>query len=208
MNGLRSSDRRRAAHEVDADGGRRRSSEPVHQLLDPLPGLKSTEESVYRSPFDARSRPNQFTDAEHSAGWRLFFDGSSFRGWRGLVLRQRAHSALEDRGRLIMKGPSHDVAKMPDGQPANGGDLMTTERNRHDGSREWSRARQRSRCRTRADESRRRDRDRWRARVEACEVRSSVRLASTFRRALKGWRRRPPTAATTFVRRAANSAGE
>ena len=75
----------------------------------------------------APAGPNQLSDSERSAGWRLLFDGSSFRGWRGLGYDSvpTAHWKIVDGS--IMKVPSHDVAKMPDGQPANGGDLMTTD---------------------------------------------------------------------------------
>src|SRR5256886_11824105 len=30
------------------------------------------------------TRPNQLTDAERVAGWRLLFDGRTLAGWRGL----------------------------------------------------------------------------------------------------------------------------
>jgi Domain of Unknown Function (DUF1080) len=73
------------------------------------------------------SEPNKLTPAEKAAGWRLLFDGSSFAGWRGLGYDSvpTAHWKIADGA--IRKVPRGKVPKLPDGQPANGGDLMTTD---------------------------------------------------------------------------------
>ena len=70
--------------------------------------------------------PNQLTAAERAGGWQLLFDGRTFAGWRGLGYDSvpTAHWKIVDGS--IMKIGSRDVPKMPDGQPAEGGDLMTT----------------------------------------------------------------------------------
>ena len=70
---------------------------------------------------------NQLTPAERSGGWRLLFDGKTLSGWRGLGYDSvpTAHWTVVDG--MIKKIASGNVAKMPDGQPANGGDLMTVE---------------------------------------------------------------------------------
>jgi hypothetical protein len=62
-----------------------------------------------------------------SAQWRELFDGRTLAGWRGLGYDSvpSAHWKVVDGA--IMKVPGANVAKLPDGQPAAGGDLMTTE---------------------------------------------------------------------------------
>ncbi|MEP6618236.1 MAG: DUF1080 domain-containing protein [bacterium] len=70
--------------------------------------------------------PNELTAAESAAGWHMLFDGKSFAGWKGLGYDSvpTAHWKIVDGS--IMKVAKNNVPKMPDGQPANGGDLMTT----------------------------------------------------------------------------------
>lgn len=70
---------------------------------------------------------NTLTAAERAQGWRLLFDGKTFAGWRGLGYDTvpTAHWRLVDGS--IMKIASGNVPKMPDGQPANGGDLMSVD---------------------------------------------------------------------------------
>ena len=60
-----------------------------------------------------------------SDGWRTLFDGKSFIGWRGLGYDSvpSAHWTIENGA--IKKIPRGQVPRMPDGQPAAGGDLMT-----------------------------------------------------------------------------------
>ena len=71
--------------------------------------------------------PNAVTPAERAAGWRLLFDGRTLRGWRGLGYDSvpTAHWVVVDGA--IKKIASGQVPKLPDGQPLNGGDLMTEE---------------------------------------------------------------------------------
>ncbi len=73
------------------------------------------------------NRANELTAAERAAGWRLLFDGTTLRGWRGIGYDSvpTAHWKVENGA--IKKIPSGDVPKMPDGQPAMGGDLMSVE---------------------------------------------------------------------------------
>lgn len=70
---------------------------------------------------------NSLTSTERAQGWRLLFDGKTFTGWRGLGYDSvpSAHWKIVDGS--IMKIASGNVPKMPDGQPANGGDLMTAD---------------------------------------------------------------------------------
>lgn len=71
--------------------------------------------------------PNTLSDSEKAEGFRLLFDGKSFEGWRGLG-RDRvpeAHWRIEDG--TIRKVASGSVPTAADGQPLEGGDLMTVE---------------------------------------------------------------------------------
>jgi hypothetical protein len=72
------------------------------------------------------STANTLTADEQRAGWRLLFDGASFNGWRGLGYDTvpSAHWKIENG--TIRKLADGDVPRLPDGQPAAGGDLMTT----------------------------------------------------------------------------------
>src|SRR5213594_669152 len=71
--------------------------------------------------------PNALTAAERAAGWRLLFDGRTLRGWRGLGYDSvpTAHWVVVDGA--IKKIASGKVPRLPDGQPLNGGDLMTVD---------------------------------------------------------------------------------
>src|SRR5438876_6839681 len=69
--------------------------------------------------------PNTLTAAEQRSGWRLLFDGRTFNGWRGLGYDTvpTAHWKIENG--TIRKLADGQVPRLPDGQPAAGGDLMT-----------------------------------------------------------------------------------
>ena len=68
---------------------------------------------------------NTLTTDERRAGWRLLFDGKTFNGWRGLGYDSvpSAHWKIENG--TIRKLADGQVPRLPDGQPAAGGDLMT-----------------------------------------------------------------------------------
>lgn len=68
---------------------------------------------------------NRLTAAERAAGWRLLFDGTTLKGWRGLGRDTvpTAHWKVVDGA--IQKVASGTVPHAPDGQPLAGGDLMT-----------------------------------------------------------------------------------
>lgn len=70
---------------------------------------------------------NNFLTAEEAAqGWKLLFDGKTFEGWRGLGRDDvpKEHWKIEEG--TIRKLNSGLVPSLPDGQPEEGGDLMTT----------------------------------------------------------------------------------
>jgi 3-keto-disaccharide hydrolase len=75
--------------------------------------------------LDVPVAPNALTAAEQAAGWRLLFDGKTFNGWRGLGYDTvpTAHWKIENG--TIRKLADGQVPRLPDGQPAAGGDLMT-----------------------------------------------------------------------------------
>ena len=77
--------------------------------------------------FAPAQTPNQLTAAERAAGWKLLFDGKTFAGWRGLGYDSvpTAHWRVVDGA--IQKVASGNVPRIADGQPAAGGDLMTTD---------------------------------------------------------------------------------
>jgi hypothetical protein len=84
------------------------------------------------SPSDSSSppaegTPNTLTAAEQADGWRLLFDGETFTGWRGLGRDSipAGHWTIEDG--TIRKVASGEVPTAPDGQPLEGGDIMTEE---------------------------------------------------------------------------------
>lgn len=76
-------------------------------------------------PAEGAARPNQLTHAERAAGWQLLFDGNTLRGWRGLGRDTvpTAHWTVDDG--TIRKIPSGQIPRRADGQPLDGGDLLT-----------------------------------------------------------------------------------
>jgi hypothetical protein len=76
---------------------------------------------------DRGAGPNELTAAERAAGWRLLFDGKTLKGWRGLGYDSVPTAHWRISNGAIEKIASGKVPKMPDGQPANGGDLMTVD---------------------------------------------------------------------------------
>jgi len=73
----------------------------------------------------ATSQPNALTDAERAAGWTLLFDGRTLNGWRGLGFTgiPTAHWVVADGS--IKKVASGKVPVQADGQPLEGGDLIS-----------------------------------------------------------------------------------
>ena len=84
---------------------------------------KSNQASVQK----IRQELNSLTAEEKAAGWTLLFDGRTFNGWRGLGREgiPEGHWIIEEGA--IKKISSKDVPRQADGQPLEGGDLMTIE---------------------------------------------------------------------------------
>jgi hypothetical protein len=68
---------------------------------------------------------NKLTEAEQAEGWMLLFDGKTFDGWRGVGRNgiPEKHWVIEDGA--IKKVPGKEVPLQEDGQPLEGGDIMT-----------------------------------------------------------------------------------
>ncbi len=68
---------------------------------------------------------NALTEIEKSEGWTLLWNGADFAGWRGVGLDRvpEGHWLIEDG--TIRKLASGEVPRQADGQPVEGGDLMT-----------------------------------------------------------------------------------
>lgn len=71
--------------------------------------------------------PNTITQAEKADGWTLLFDGETFEHWTGLGRDTipEGHWTIEDG--TIRKIETGEVPRAPDGQPLEGGDIMTKE---------------------------------------------------------------------------------
>ena len=72
-----------------------------------------------------QAAPNTLTASEEQEGWQLLFDGESFAHWTGLGRDSipRGHWEIEDG--TIRKVESGQVPTAADGQPLQGGDIMT-----------------------------------------------------------------------------------
>ena len=70
---------------------------------------------------------NILSEEEQAAGWRLLFDGKTFNGWRGVGRDgiPEGHWIIEEGA--IKKVPNKDVPLQKDGQPIEGGDIMSVE---------------------------------------------------------------------------------
>jgi len=92
-----------------------------------LPSLAACARShLARGDIDsAPVTPNRLTRAERDAGWTLLFDGRTLAGWRGLGYPgvPASHWVVTDGA--IKKISSGKVPVQADGQPLEGGDLMT-----------------------------------------------------------------------------------
>jgi Domain of Unknown Function (DUF1080) len=94
-------------------------------LAGPARSQPARVETTARSSKGAPTTPNQLTAIERSAGWTLLFDGRTLTGWRGLGYPgvPALHWVVSDG--TIKKVSSGKVAVQADGQPLEGGDLMT-----------------------------------------------------------------------------------
>lgn len=68
---------------------------------------------------------NSLSEEEKAAGWILLFDGKSFDGWHGLGRDDFPADYWVIDGDAIKKIAQSEGPKMPDGQPVQGGDLIT-----------------------------------------------------------------------------------
>lgn len=86
----------------------------------------SEEEGALQVPTSlASSHLNTLSEEERADGWVLLFDGRTLAGWRGIGQEgiPAGHWIVEDG--VIKKVPGGEVPRQADGQPTQGGDLMT-----------------------------------------------------------------------------------
>ena len=76
-------------------------------------------------PIPPSEKPNFLTDAERDEGWILLFNGRDFEGWRGLGRGYIPEGQWTIEDESIKKIPSGEVPLQADGQPLEGGDILT-----------------------------------------------------------------------------------
>lgn len=78
-------------------------------------------------PSAIDNRINTLSSNEMAEGWILLFNGKDFEGWRGLGRESipEGHWTVENGS--LKKIPSGDVPLQEDGQPVEGGDILTEE---------------------------------------------------------------------------------
>lgn len=70
---------------------------------------------------------NTLSDKEINEGWKLLFDGKTFKGWRGMGRDHVQNELWKIEEGTIRKLNSEEVPTLPDGKTDEGGDLMTIE---------------------------------------------------------------------------------
>ena len=78
-------------------------------------------------PSSVENQINTLSSNEMAEGWSLLFNGIDFEGWRGLGRESipEGHWTIENG--FLKKIPSGDVPLQEDGQPVEGGDILTEE---------------------------------------------------------------------------------
>ncbi|MEX0600339.1 MAG: DUF1080 domain-containing protein [Rhodothermales bacterium] len=82
-------------------------------------------ESDTSATQDAPNESNVLSQEERDAGWELLFDGESFSGWRGLGRDEIPEGHWQIENGTIRKVAGGDVPTAADGQPLEGGDILT-----------------------------------------------------------------------------------
>ena len=93
----------------------------IGALCIPATALAQTKVAAGAAP--TAIRPNELTDAEREAGWRLLFDGKSLRGWLLVGTDSIVNWRVEDGA--IKRVPIGPGALVPDGHAATRGDLVS-----------------------------------------------------------------------------------
>lgn len=92
-----------------------------------LIGCRNKEQKPQEAMKGPELLQNSLTELEKEQGWELLFDGKSFKGWRGLGRKDVQTQLWKIEDGAIRKLNSGEVPSMPDGQPLEGGDLMTVD---------------------------------------------------------------------------------
>jgi hypothetical protein len=78
-------------------------------------------------PSAIDNRINTLSSNEKAEGWILLFNGLDFEGWRGLGRESIPEGHWTVENGFLKKIPSGDVPLQEDGQPVEGGDILTEE---------------------------------------------------------------------------------
>ena len=70
-------------------------------------------------------KPNELTAAERAAGWRLLFDGKTFKGWHGLGFKEMPTGLWVIEDGAIKHAEKGKGPVQADGQPVAGWDLIS-----------------------------------------------------------------------------------
>jgi len=105
----------------------------LHKLLAPCLvlfifstfSLSCSQKEKSESLIETQHKPNTLTEKEKNEGWILLFDGKSFDGWRGLGQESIPEGQWIIEDGAIKKVPSGEVPLQEDGQPLQGGDILT-----------------------------------------------------------------------------------
>lgn len=76
---------------------------------------------------EMRTENNTLTEDEKMKGWKLLFDGKTLDGWRAIGSATVPEHLWRVEDGSIRKVNTGEVASLSDGQPAEGGDLMTVD---------------------------------------------------------------------------------
>ena len=90
----------------------------------PLHGSALSQETKAR-PAARSGAPNELTDAERAAGWRLLFDGKTLTGWHGLGFKGTPPGLWTVEDDAIKHVENGKGPVQPDGQPLTGMDLIS-----------------------------------------------------------------------------------
>lgn len=87
--------------------------------------LSCSRKEKSESTNETQHKPNTLTEKEKNEGWILLLDGKSFDGWRGLGRESIPEGQWIIEDGAIKKVPSGEVPLQEDGQPLEGGDIVT-----------------------------------------------------------------------------------
>ena len=94
-------------------------------LIVPLIFIKWSIMTELKKP--QASKINTLTKAEVKEGWKLLFDGKTFKGWRGLGRDHIPAGLWVIENGMIKKVNTGNAKSLPDGRPVEDGDLISVD---------------------------------------------------------------------------------